>query len=126
MVSQMAREIFKVPKFLARIYDPRRGDVFSHFGLHTVCPTNLTVSSVCSALTQSFNNKTFNIGAHTVSFISMDIPKQYIDLPASEIELEDNEILYAIKRNSTDLILVGQQNLVLQKGDILIFSKLVD
>jgi len=56
----------------------------------------------------------------------MDIPKQYIDLPVSEIELEENEILYAIKRNSTDLILVGQQNPILQKGDILIFSKLVD
>lgn len=126
MVSQMAREIFKVPKVLARIYDPRRGDVFSHFGLHTVCPTNLTVASVCSALTQDVNTKSFNIGAHTVSFFSMDIPKQYIDLPVSEIELEENEILYAIKRNSTDLILVGQQNPILQKGDILIFSKLVD
>lgn len=126
MVSQMAREIFNVPKVLARIYDPRRGDVFSHFGLHTVCPTNLTVSSVCSALTDSLNTKNMNIGAHTVSFYSMEVPKNFIDNKASEIDFENNEVLYAIKRNSTDLILVGQKDIVLQKGDILIFSKVVD
>lgn len=126
MVSQMAREIFNVPKVLARIYDPRRGDVFSHFGLHTVCPTNLTVSSVCSALTDSLNTKNMNIGAHTVSFYSMEVPKNFIENKVSEIDFEDNEVLYAIKRNSTDLILVGQKDIVLQKGDILIFSKVVD
>lgn len=53
MCSQLAREIFKVPSVLARIYDPAREDVFSHFGLHTVCPTNLTVSAVKSALTET-------------------------------------------------------------------------
>lgn len=126
MVSQMAREIFNVPKVLARIYDPRRGDVFSHFGLHTVCPTNLTVSSVCSALTDSLNTKNMNIGAHTVSFYSIEVPKNFIDNKVSEIDFEDNEVIYAIKRNSTDLILVGQKDIVLQKGDILIFSKVVD
>ena len=32
MVRQLAREIFHVPQVLARIYDPAREDVFSHFG----------------------------------------------------------------------------------------------
>lgn len=51
MVCQIASEIFHVPKVLARIYDPARGDVFSHFGLHTVCPTNLSVDALYSMLT---------------------------------------------------------------------------
>ena len=74
----------------------------------------------------NLNPKNMNIVAHTVSFYSIEVPKNFIDNKVSEIDFEDNEVLYAIKRNSTDLILVGQKDIVLQKGDILIFSKVVD
>jgi len=126
MVSQLAREIFKVPKVLARIYDPSREDVFSHFGLHTVCPTKLTVSAVCSALTDNHTAKNINIGSHTLSFTEIDIPKDYIDKKVSEINFEKNEILYAIARDGAELMLVGLENLTLKKGDKLIFSRIVD
>ena len=126
MVSQLASKIFKVPKVLARIYDPRRGDVFSHFGLHTVCPTNLTVASVCSALTENINSKNMNFGSHTISFITMEIAKEFIDKKVSEIRFEQDETLFAVERNETEFILVGLDNMKLQKGDKLIFSKKVD
>lgn len=126
MVSQLAREFFNVKKVLARIYDPRRGDVFSHFGLHTVCPTNLTVAAVCSALTESTKNKNFNIGSHTITFSVMELPHHLIDKRVSDIQFEENEVLYAIERDTTTLTLVGLSNMTLQKGDKLIFSKLVD
>ncbi len=125
MVSQIATEIFNVPKVLARIYDPRRGDVFSHFGLQTVCPTNLTVSAVCSALTDTVKSKNINIGAHTLTFSVMEIPKEYYDKAVREIVFEENEVLYAIER-SAQLILIGQSNPIMRKGDKLIFSKLAD
>lgn len=126
MVSQMAREIFKVPKVIARIYDPRRGDVFSHFGLHTVCPTNLTVAAACSALTDTRNDKNMNIDSHTVNFYEMEAPQKYIGVMISNIELEENEVLFAVKREGTEIILVGQKDFELHKGDVLVFSKLVD
>ena len=49
-VSEVAKELFHVPNVLARIYDPRRETVFAHFGLNTVCPTNLTEAAVISTL----------------------------------------------------------------------------
>ena len=39
MAAQIAREIFKVPRVITRIYDPIREDVFRELGLHTVSPT---------------------------------------------------------------------------------------
>jgi trk/ktr system potassium uptake protein len=41
MAAQIAREIFKVPRVITRIYDPIREDVFRELGLNTVCPTLL-------------------------------------------------------------------------------------
>jgi len=39
MAAQIAREIFKVPRVITRIYDPIREDVYRELGLDTVCPT---------------------------------------------------------------------------------------
>ncbi len=48
--SQIAREIFHVPKVVARINDPLRVEVFRELGLETVCPTLLGAELVRDAL----------------------------------------------------------------------------
>lgn len=39
MGSQMARELFHVPRVITRIYDHDREDVYCGLGLETICPT---------------------------------------------------------------------------------------
>jgi trk system potassium uptake protein len=39
--SQMAREVYRVPRVLCRIYDPNREELFRHMGLETFSPTSL-------------------------------------------------------------------------------------
>jgi trk/ktr system potassium uptake protein len=39
MASQIAKNIFKVPHVVARIYDPERAEAYEKLGLHTICPT---------------------------------------------------------------------------------------
>ena len=39
MASQIAKHIFKVPRVVARIYDPERAEAYEKLGLHTICPT---------------------------------------------------------------------------------------
>lgn len=39
MASQVAKHIFKVPRVVARIYDPERADAYEKLGLRTICPT---------------------------------------------------------------------------------------
>lgn len=39
MVAQIARKLFKVPHALARVYDPRREQVYDQLGIETICPT---------------------------------------------------------------------------------------
>jgi trk system potassium uptake protein TrkA len=39
--SQMAREVYNVPRVLCRIYDPVREQIFSELGLETFSPTSI-------------------------------------------------------------------------------------
>jgi trk system potassium uptake protein TrkA len=41
MASQIAQHVFKVPRVIARLYDPNREEVYQELGLTTVCPTKV-------------------------------------------------------------------------------------
>ena len=41
MVAQVARKLFNVPHVLARVFDPRREEVFVQLGIETICPTSV-------------------------------------------------------------------------------------
>lgn len=44
MSSQIAKQIFNVPKVIARINDPRKRDAYAEFEVETICPTDLGAS----------------------------------------------------------------------------------
>ncbi len=50
MACQIAKHIFKVPKVLARIYDPIREDTFHTLGLETFCPTTIAADLIKETL----------------------------------------------------------------------------
>lgn len=126
MVCELAKTIFKINKVFLRIYDPKREEFFSHLGMYTVCPTNLTVAAICSALNDSTETYTLNIGTKTIQFTKIDIPKAFIGLNVNEIDYEENETLYAVERRPGELLLIGLSNITLEKNDKLIFSKIID
>ena len=41
MAAQIAKEAFKVPKVLTRIYDPIRAQAYQEMGVHTICTTTI-------------------------------------------------------------------------------------
>ncbi len=50
MASQVAKEIFQVPRVLARIYDPIRENTYHMLGLETICPTTLITNEIIKAV----------------------------------------------------------------------------
>jgi trk system potassium uptake protein TrkA len=50
MVAQVAKTVFRVPKVIARVYDPNREQVYGQFGIDTICPTRLTAEAFLGRL----------------------------------------------------------------------------
>jgi trk system potassium uptake protein TrkA len=50
MVAQVAHEIFKVPRVMARVFDPRREAIYREFGIETVSPTKLSADLFLATL----------------------------------------------------------------------------
>ena len=79
MVGQVAKEIFGVPKVLIRTYDPRRREVFSQFGLHTVCPTSITTDTLLSIIEEDIEEGVqVPVGDNTLGITSWRVPADYV------------------------------------------------
>lgn len=50
MVAQIAKEIFQVPKVLARVYDPAREQSYQKLGITTISPTQLSAQAFLESL----------------------------------------------------------------------------
>jgi trk system potassium uptake protein TrkA len=50
MVAQIAREVFHVPRVVARVYDPAREALYRQFGIDTISPTKLTAAAFLQTL----------------------------------------------------------------------------
>lgn len=51
MIAQIAREVFKTPQVIARLYDPDRECIYREFGIETICPATLSAQEIDKLLT---------------------------------------------------------------------------
>ena len=126
MVAQLAREFFKIERVIVRIYDPSREDVFSHFGLSTICPTNLTVASVCSALTDEEETRNMTFGTQTVSFSSINVPSDLVGKRSLSVTTADNEQLFGVSHIDGTFTMTALHPVILKRTDRLVFARIID
>lgn len=119
----MAKEIFGVQRVFARISDVDKMDVFKGFGLHTVCPTRLTVQSACAAIEDVSSETEVFLERNPVKFTTMNTPAEYVGSIPGDIELEPDESLFAIIRPNGTFLLYTGQVITLSAQDKLVFAK---
>lgn len=123
MAAQLAEEIYKVPRVFARISDVDKVDVFRGFGIHTVCPTRLTVEAALAAIEDVSDETQLSIQHNVVRFVTMDMPEEFVGMLPSDIELEEGESLFAIIRPNGLFLLYTGQVITLGEKDKLVFAK---
>ena len=119
MVCQVAKEIFKVPKVVARIYNPAREHVFHQFGLETICPTDVTVNVMRAMLESNDDVSTHNIGNTSILFKHIKLPDGYIGKRIDQVKLKQSMIFGIIR--SGEFILANSAG-KLVKGDTLVVA----
>lgn len=125
MVCQMAKEIFHAKIVLARVFDPKRKQIFSTFNLRTISPTNLTVDVVLSALAGSYEGKQVPIGNATLSYYTIYPQKEWIGRYLKDLKLPDTHVLGTLHLNG-DFTLAQENSETLKPGDLLIGVRIID
>lgn len=120
MVCQVAKEIFKVPRVVARIYNPAREHVFHEFGLKTICPTNITVDVIKAMILGTTDASEYMIGEEEVVFTYEKVQNTNVGRKITSIKAGNNSFLFgAIKQGK---LYFANSEVTLDRDDILVFA----
>lgn len=122
MACQVAKEIFKVPRVIARIYNPEREHVFHQFGLETICPTNLTVDVIRSKILGESNSSHHTISGEAFTFKREPVRREYNGKKLNVIKMKKNCNIFGILQNG--VFRFPDPGIRLNDGDVLIISYL--
>ena len=53
MVAQAAKKIFRVPRVIARVFEPKREEIYRDLGIETICPISIAGDILLKSLMRS-------------------------------------------------------------------------
>ncbi len=99
VVARLAKQVFRVPRVAARVYEPRKADIYRRFGLQIISPVNLGASRLAELLTFSQLNTVFSLGSSEVDLVDLEVPHRLVDKTVSQLNVPEEVQVVAITRN---------------------------
>lgn len=121
MACQVAKEIFKVPKVIARIYDPAREQVFHEFGLKTICPTKMTVDVIKAMVVSEPKTSLHTIGNTTLTYNYVKAQNTYYGKKMSAVKVKENSFVFGVIQNGS--FYFSNEDITINQGDTLVIAQ---
>jgi trk system potassium uptake protein TrkA len=77
LAARIARNIFSVPRVVARLYDPRRAEIYERLGLRTISSTTWGAERIMEILVHSEMDPLISLGNGEVNIIAHEIPSHW-------------------------------------------------
>jgi trk system potassium uptake protein TrkA len=115
VAARMASQVFRVPKVVARLYDPRKAEIYNRLGLQTINTTSWGINRIADLLCYSQFEPILSLGGQ-VDLIEVQIPMLLAGRTVNELTVPGEVMVVAISRGGqTFLCTLGT---VFQEGDI--------
>ncbi|HVO41444.1 MAG TPA: TrkA family potassium uptake protein [Aggregatilineales bacterium] len=73
VTARIAKQIYRVPQVVARLYEPRRAEVYRKLGLQTISSTTWGVGRIMQLLTHSRLDTVYEMGSGEVSLVEIEV-----------------------------------------------------
>ncbi len=114
--AQVAKKIFKVPKVIARVYDPQRAHIYAALGLDIISGTILFASMLREKIIES-RFSSYLIETKDLGVIEIEVKKDLIGKAIQDINIPGEFLVVALKR--LEGVSIPQPSTVLKEKDTL-------
>jgi trk system potassium uptake protein TrkA len=116
VAARLASMVFRVPKVVARVYDPRKADIYRRLGLQTISPTSLGTNLLTELLTFSELNTILSLGTGEVNIVQADIPPLLVGRTVAQLSIPGGVHVIAVGRGSRTFL--PTQDTLFEPGDV--------
>ena len=124
LTVRIARETYKIPHVVARIYDPRRAEIYQRLGIPTVATVTWTIDQVRRRLLPEETRGDWSDASGRLSLLDRSLPDNWAGRALREIEVPGHVSLIAVTRAGAPRL--DARELVGQEGDVLHLAVLDD
>jgi trk system potassium uptake protein TrkA len=124
LTARIARETYKIPNVVARIYDPRRAEVYQRLGIPTVATVTWTIDQVRRRLLPDEDVRDWADPTGRLALVERALPDAWAGRPLGDLEQPGRLSLVAVVRAGEPRL--DARELVGQEGDVLHLAVLDD
>jgi trk system potassium uptake protein TrkA len=124
MAATVAKNIFKVPIIVARVFDPLKEKTFNALGIDSICPTTLGATSIYSRFIIKDESSHFLFYNDKIELIEIIYKNKRLPNKVRLIEELGNFKIVAIENNNRTVI--AEENMELTEGDKLLIAVITD
>jgi trk system potassium uptake protein TrkA len=115
--ARIAKEVFQVPLVLARIYDPRRAEIYRGLGISTVASVSWTVHQIERMLRYRYLTPEASFGSGETLLVRVPVPAYLAGRRASEFEI-DGEIRAVVLTRLGFSSVVGSSTTLMDQDEL--------
>jgi trk system potassium uptake protein TrkA len=104
VAARTARETYRVPIVIARIYDPRRADIYRELGIPTVASVRWTVYQIHQMLLHRHLTPELTFGNGEIMLIRSQLPAYLTGRRLSEFEVDGEIRVVEVTRGGRSLL----------------------
>ncbi len=104
IAARIARHIFHVPRVVARLYDPRRAEIYRRLGLVTFSSIDLGAERLRELLTHTGLAPVLTFGGGEVSLLAIETPPRLVGYRVKEVTVPSEINVIAITRDGQAMI----------------------
>lgn len=117
VIARIAKNIYRVPKVIARLYDARKADIYRRLGIQTISTTSWGIERATEVLTYQQLDSVYDIGNGNVNLVRIEVPPMLVGRTVREITVVGEIHVVSISRNEKTFI--PTSGAVLEAEDIL-------
>jgi len=104
VIARVARNIYRVPRVIARLYDSRKADIYHRLGIQTISTTSWGIERATEILTYSRLDSVYEMGNGNVNLVRIEVPSLLVGHAVNDITVIGEINVVSISRNNKTFI----------------------
>lgn len=122
VAARTAREVYRVPRVIARIYDPRRAEIYRGLGISTIASVTWTSTRLLDMVTHPDLHSAYQFGNAEVEMMEFEAPATLAGKQLAALNVAGEITVSAVVRAGCALL--PTPGSTIEKGDILFVNVL--
>lgn len=120
VIARIARNVYRVPRVVARLYEPRKANIYHRLGIQTISTTIWGIERATEILTYNQLDSVYEIGNGTVNLVRIEVPSLLVGHTVNELTAIGEILVVSISRNNKTFI--PTTGTILEAEDIVYIS----